>query len=68
MIVIPSNAGGFRAAVSSLLSLEGKEGVSFHIFTLTEDCCLRLLVKKLGAGMPESVVREELESINIRVQ
>jgi hypothetical protein len=29
---------------------------------------VRLLVKNLGRGMPESVVREELESLNIRVQ
>jgi hypothetical protein len=29
---------------------------------------LRLLVKNLGRGMPESVVGEELESLNIRVQ
>ena len=29
---------------------------------------MRLLVKNLGRGMPESVVREELESLNIRVQ
>jgi hypothetical protein len=42
-------------------------GVSFHTFTLPEDRCVRLLVKNLGRGMPESVVREELESLNIRV-
>jgi hypothetical protein len=29
---------------------------------------VRLLVKNLGRGMPESVVREELESLSIRVQ
>jgi hypothetical protein len=29
---------------------------------------VRLLVKKLGRSMPESVVGEELESLNIRVQ
>jgi hypothetical protein len=29
---------------------------------------VRLLVKNLGRGMPESVVREELESLKIRVQ
>jgi hypothetical protein len=42
--------------------------VSFHTFTLPEDRCVRLLVKNLGRGMPESVVREELESLNFRVQ
>ena len=29
---------------------------------------MRLLVKNLGKGMPEKAVREELESLNIRVQ
>ena len=29
---------------------------------------MRLLVKNLGRGMPESGVREKLESLNIRVQ
>jgi len=29
---------------------------------------MRLLVKNVGKGMPESTVREELESLNIRVQ
>ena len=44
------------------------EGVSFHTFTLPEDRCARLLVKNLGRGMPESVVREELETLGIHVQ
>ena len=42
--------------------------VSFHSFTLTEDCCVRLLVKHLGRGMPESVVREELGALDVHVQ
>ena len=42
--------------------------MSFHTFTLPEDRCLRLLVKNLARSMPESVVREELESLNIRVE
>ena len=29
---------------------------------------MRLLVKNLGKGMPDSAVREKLESLNIRVQ
>jgi hypothetical protein len=37
--------------------------VSFHTCKLPEDCWVRLLVKKLGRGMPENVVREELESL-----
>jgi hypothetical protein len=39
-----------------------------HNFTLPEDRCVRLLVKKLGRGIPESVVREKLEYQNIRIQ
>jgi len=68
VMVVPSTADGFRAAGSALRSLDWKDGVSFHTFTLPEDCCARLLVKNLGRGMPESVVREELESLNICVQ
>jgi len=68
LMVVPSTAEVFRAAVSALWSLEGKEGVNFHTFTPPEDRCARLLVKNLGRGMPESVVREELESLNICVQ
>ena len=44
------------------------EGLSFDTFTLPEDRCARLLVKNLGRGMPESVVREELETVGINVQ
>ena len=64
---MPSNANGFRAAVSELRSLDG-EGVIFHNVTLPEDRCVRLLVKNLGRGMPESVVREELETLGIHVE
>jgi hypothetical protein len=67
-MVVPSTADGFRTVVSALRSLDEGEGVSFHTFRLPEDCCVRLLVKNLGRGMPESVVWEELESLNIRVQ
>jgi len=42
--------------------------LSFHTFTLSEERCARLLVKNLGRGMPDNVVREELESLTIRVQ
>jgi len=44
------------------------EGGCFQTFTLPEDRCVRLLVKNLDRGMPESVVREEPESLNIRFQ
>jgi hypothetical protein len=68
MMVVPSTADGFRTSSSALRSLDGKEGVSFHTFMLPEDCCVGHLVKNLGRGTPESVVREELESLNIRAQ
>jgi hypothetical protein len=67
-MVIPSNADGYRAAVSALRSLDSKEGVSFHTYSLPEDRCVRLLVKNIGKRMPESVVREELEALDLRVQ
>ena len=67
-MVVLLTADGFRAAVSALRSLDGKEGVSFHTFTFPEESCVRLLVKNLGSSMPESVVRDEPESLNIRVQ
>ena len=44
------------------------EGVSFYTFTLPEDRCARLLVKNLGRDVPDSVVREELETMGIHVQ
>jgi hypothetical protein len=68
LMVVPSTADGFTDVVSTLRSLDEGEGVSFHTFTLPEDRCVRLLVKNLGRGTPESVVREELETLNIRVQ
>jgi hypothetical protein len=68
LMVVPSIADGFRAAISALRSLNGREGVSFHTFTLPEDRCVWLLVKNLDRGMPESIVWEELESLDIRVQ
>jgi hypothetical protein len=67
LMVVPSTADSFRATVSALRSLHGGKGVSFHT-SLPVDRCVRLLLKNLGKGMPESVVREELESLNIRVQ
>jgi hypothetical protein len=68
LVVIPSTADGFTASVIALRFLDGKEGVSFHSLTLPEDRLVLLLVKNLGRDMPESVVRDKLESLNIRVQ
>ena len=55
LMVVASTADGFRAAVGALRSL-------------TEECCVRLLLNNLGRGMLESIVREELQSLNFRVQ
>jgi len=68
LMIVPTTADRFRATVGALRSLDGGKGVSFHIFSLPEDRCVRLLLKNLGKGMPESAVREELESLNILVQ
>jgi hypothetical protein len=57
LIVVLSTADGFRAAVSAMRSLDGKVGASFHTFMLTEDRCVRLLLKNLEKGMPQSLVR-----------
>jgi hypothetical protein len=66
-MVSSSTADGFRATIRALKSLDGKEGVSFYTFTLPENRCVRLLVKNLGKGMPDNVVREELETLDIRI-
>ena len=42
--------------------------MSTHNFSHPEDRYSRLLLKNLGRGMPESVVREELETLDIGVQ
>jgi hypothetical protein len=67
LMVVPSTADGFRATVSALRFLHGKERVSFHT-SLPEDRCLRLLVKNLGKRLPESVVREDLGALDVRIQ
>jgi len=67
-MVVPYTVNGFSAAVSELRSLDGKEGATFNTFSLRDDRCVRKLVKSLGGEMPERVVLEELESLNIRVQ
>jgi hypothetical protein len=68
LIILLSTVKVFRAAISTLRPLDCKDGVSFHTFKLPEDCCVRILVKKSGNVMPESVVREELELLDIHVQ
>jgi len=44
------------------------EGVEFQTFTLPEEHSLRLLVKNLDRGMPDSVFRKELESLYFHYQ
>ena len=67
LMVVPSPPTVFEPWSANCGPLMG-EGVSFHTFTLPEDRCVRLLVKNLGRGMPESVVREKLEALGIHVQ
>jgi len=43
-------------------------GCEFHTLTIPEDRCARFLVKNLSRGMSESVVREELKYLDIRVR
>jgi hypothetical protein len=64
-MLVPKTADDFRATVSALRSLDGSKGVSFHTLSLPEARCVRLLLKNLGKQMPESIVREELETLGI---
>jgi len=66
-MVVPSTANVLEPRLARCVPLMG-EGVSFHTVTLPEDRCARLLVRNLGRGIPESVVREELETLGIHVQ
>jgi hypothetical protein len=68
LMVMPGTADDFWAAITALRSLDVVIGVSFYTFSLPEDRCVRLLIKNLGRGMPETVVRVELEDLGICVQ
>ena len=68
LVVVPATADGFRGAVSALRSLDGESGVTFHTYSLLEDRSVWLLIKTLGRRIPESVVLEELRSLDIHVQ
>ena len=68
LVVVTATADGFRAAVSALLSLDRKNGVSINTYSPPEDHCARLLVKNLSRRMPESVMLEELGALYIHVQ
>lgn len=65
---VPRTADGFRAVVRAMRSLNGSNGVRLKTFSLPADCCVGLLMKNLGKPMPDDVVREELETLDFRVQ
>jgi predicted kinase len=67
-MLVQRTADAFRATVSVMRSIDGSKGVSFHTFSLPEDLCVRLLIKNLGRQVPEDVVREKLETLDICVQ
>jgi hypothetical protein len=67
LMVVPETADDFRAAITALRSLDVSKGLSVHT-SLPEDRCVRLLIKNLGRGMPETVVREALQALGICVQ
>jgi hypothetical protein len=67
-MLVPNTADGFRATVSALRFLDGRNSVNFHTFSLPEDRCVHLLLKNLGKHMTEGVVREELETQGLHVQ
>jgi hypothetical protein len=46
LMVIPSTADGFQTMVSAPRSLDGRQGVSCHTFSLPEDHCVWLMVKE----------------------
>ena len=65
LMVVLLTAEGITAEVCTLRSLDGKDGVNFHTFKLTKVRCVPLMVKNLGRGLPQYVVQEELQSMNI---
>jgi hypothetical protein len=67
-MVVPSTANGFRAAVSALRSLDGKEGASFITSRTAGGPPFVATGGEPGKGMRVSDVPEELESLNMRVQ
>jgi hypothetical protein len=67
-MIVPQTADCFRPTVIALRTLDEIKGVSFHTFSLPEDRCVRLLLKNVGRNTPEEIVREELETLCIRVQ
>jgi len=54
-MVVPSIADEFKASVIVMWFLNEKGVMSFHT-NLSDKSCVRLLLKNLDKGMPESVV------------
>jgi hypothetical protein len=46
LILVSETADGFRETIGALRSLDESKGVSFHTFSLPDDRCVRLLLKK----------------------
>jgi hypothetical protein len=68
LMLVPQTTDGFRTRVSALQSLNGSKGVSFHTFSLPENCCVRLLVKNLGRQMSEGIIQEQIKTLVICTQ
>jgi hypothetical protein len=64
-MVVPGTADDFWAANTAIRYLVVSKSVCLHTFSINEDRRGRLLIKKLGRGMPETVVREELEALGM---
>jgi hypothetical protein len=68
LMLVPETADGFRATLLALRSLGEGKGVSFHTFSLTEEQCIRLLLKNLSKRMLEAKIKEELEALHINIE
>jgi hypothetical protein len=68
LMLVSETAGGFWATIGALRSSGEDKGVSCHTFSLSEDRCVRLLLKYVGKRMPEAEIKEELEALSISVQ
>jgi hypothetical protein len=56
-MVVPGTADDFWAANTAITFLVVSKSVSLHTISIPEGRRVRLLIKKLGRGMPETVVR-----------
>jgi hypothetical protein len=65
LMVVPGTADDFSAAITAIRSPDVSKSVSFQTYSLPKDRRVRLLIKKLGREMPETVVREECEVLGM---